>query len=324
MSDLANYYDSRERALELEGRGDWLMAAVEHWMCYQYGEHGEFTMLPDTSLGPDSLQRFKRLVKRLPYASLSKSTFITGCQCPKALWLYKNKYDRRHVSPEVQRKFDVGHAIGKLAQRLFPDGTDASKHGYERKLEVLQWQTPLEVPPLPFILRQNLWLRGTEHLVANRKASIYEAAFSRNGVFAAVDILTHTDGQWVAWEVKSSFDVHDVYLLDCALQYHVINHHVPLHDFALVYPDAEYANSLGIDLSQLTEDNCDIQRLFKTRSILDIVREMQPTVEQRLAALRPVLVQRSEPRTAMGEQCTAPYPCPFVRYCSEADDYCRR
>lgn len=38
MSDIVNYYDSFESAQRLEENGHLLHAAIEYWMCTQYGE----------------------------------------------------------------------------------------------------------------------------------------------------------------------------------------------------------------------------------------------------------------------------------------------
>jgi hypothetical protein len=58
---------------------------------------------------------------------LSKSTYIRGRQCTKALWLYKH---RRDLIPPVeagtQAIFDTGEAVGVLAQQLFPGGVDCT------------------------------------------------------------------------------------------------------------------------------------------------------------------------------------------------------
>ena len=68
----------------------------------------------------------KIISTHLKTATLSKSSFVMGCQCTKLMWQHKYKYAERKVSVETQSKFDRGHIIGELAQHLFPDGIDAS------------------------------------------------------------------------------------------------------------------------------------------------------------------------------------------------------
>ena len=58
---------------------------------------------------------------------LSKSTFIRGLQCKKLLYLYKNHYNLKDkVSSQTQAMFNQGNKVGLLAQKLFPNGADAS------------------------------------------------------------------------------------------------------------------------------------------------------------------------------------------------------
>ncbi len=320
MSDIGRYYGSFESAQELEANGNILNAAIEYWMCIQYAQHGEFPVVPDTSLESKAYDKLRKLQSRLPYAPLSKTTFIKGCQCLKSLWLYRNKYDQRFVPPEVQQKFNVGHIIGALAQQLFPSGFDASLFPHlQFRLNSLQERSPLQVPYLPYRLKQNLWLEQTQEAIKSKNQDIYEAAFTYDDVFAAVDILHVGDKGNVAYEVKSSFDVKDVFIHDCALQYYVMSQNIDLTDMFLLYPDENYVNSLGIGIDDLTIENCNVQELFIKKSILADVRALQSTVEKELKTIKPILSQRNEPKIAMSEHCSFPYECDFKRYCSGYD-----
>ena len=62
-----------------------------------------------------------RTVKRELY--LSKSKYLIGLQCPKALWIHYN--DKALISVPhagTAALFDQGHKVGLLAQKLFPGG----------------------------------------------------------------------------------------------------------------------------------------------------------------------------------------------------------
>ena len=122
----------------------------------------------------------------------------------------------------------------------------------------------------------------------------------------------------VAYEVKSSYDVKDVYIHDSALQYYVMSHNIGLSDMFLVYPDEEYVKSLGIEIDQLNENNCDVHRLFIKKSIIAEVLALQETINAELKQIKPVISQLTEPRINMGEQCEIPYVCDFQQYCTKA------
>lgn len=51
--------------------------------------------------------------------SLSKSQYIRGLQCEKALWLYKYQQELRKISQQSDMTMNAGISVGELAQGLF-------------------------------------------------------------------------------------------------------------------------------------------------------------------------------------------------------------
>ncbi|MGB1518469.1 MAG: hypothetical protein ACPG8K_05145 [Crocinitomicaceae bacterium] len=131
---------------------------------------------------------------------LSKSTFIKGMQCTKALYYHKHNRELRDELTAAQEAiFAQGTSVGELACQLFPGGVDCSPESYyEFQKAVIKTREEIE--------------KGTE--------IIYEAAFQFNGVLAALDILVKDKNGWKAYEVKSSTSVSYTYLLDASIQYY--------------------------------------------------------------------------------------------------------
>ena len=118
---------------------------------------------------------------------LSKSTFLKGCQCTKALYLSKhNRELREEPDASLQAIFTQGKKVGELAQQLFPGGVDC---------------TPVSVFDF-----QEAVVRTREEIAKGTKI-IYEAAFQFDGVLAVLDILVKDKSGWKAYEVKSSTSV---------------------------------------------------------------------------------------------------------------------
>lgn len=316
MSDIGNYYGAYEHAKYCEEQGDYLMAAVEYWSCVQIAQHGEFVYAPDWSLESEAVEKYPKLFRHIPRVPLSKTTIIKGCQCDKALWLYKNKYSERTISPELQKRFDCGHIIGELAQSLFPSGIDASKsHPALNDMRTLQTKTPLTIPKIPFHVKQHLWARETKNFIQNNLANIYEAAFIHDGVFVAADILHSTEKGYIVYEVKSSYDIRDVYLHDSALQYYIMSQSIQINDFCLVYLNEEYVSSLNFDISKCNKDNCDISKLFTIRSIFNEIISMQDIIPNEIKKCKDILALDCEPKCKIDEHCDSPYKCEFLEYC---------
>ena len=183
----------------------------------------------------------------------SKSGFMNGYQCPKRLYLYKNKYNLRdEISDAQQTVFSRGTEVGELAQQLFPNGVNAK-------------------PNTPFEYEKSA--RDTQRYIKEGHTVIYEAAFIFEGVLAAVDILVKTNDEWIAYEVKSSTSVKEPYITDTALQYHVITKSgVPLKDIFVVYINNEYVR-VG-DLQ--------IEKLFAMQSVLTDVIGMQNIITTKI------------------------------------------
>ena len=59
--------------------------------------------------------------------SISKSRFVSGVQCSKKIYFeYFRKDLKLPVTEATQQIFDLGHSVGNLAQKNFPNGKDAT------------------------------------------------------------------------------------------------------------------------------------------------------------------------------------------------------
>ena len=95
---------------------------------------------------------------------LSKTTFIKGIQCEKAVYYNKYRKDLRDdLSAAQKAMFAQGTSVGELACELFPGGVDCTPESYfDFQKAVIRTQEEIE--------------KGTK--------VIYEAAFQFNRVLA--------------------------------------------------------------------------------------------------------------------------------------------
>src|SRR6266550_3668046 len=97
-------------------------------------------------------------------ARLSKSRFVTGCQCHKLLWWTAHELQPDKV---LQDLFDQGRQVGEAARARYPGGVliDLPHHA------------------------------GAERVAATQKAldagapAIFEATFIADNTFVAIDVL---------------------------------------------------------------------------------------------------------------------------------------
>lgn len=232
-----------------------------------------------------------------PRHQLSKTTFMYGCQCPKRLWLNKFMPTAKDEPDEAQSAiFQGGTNVGLLAQQRFPNGVDASPETfYEYQKSVVK----------------------TAELIATGATIIYEAAFQFNGILCAIDILVKDNNKWYAYEVKGSTSAKPTFVQDAALQYYVItNSGLALEDIFIMHLNNEYVRYGELNL----------QELFIPTSVLEQVINLQPFITQKEIELKNVLKLQQPPIIEMGNQCSTPYDCNFMGYCStgkeiEPEDY---
>ncbi len=217
---------------------------------------------------------------------LSKTSYIKGLQCPKALYFYKHFPQLRDpISPAKQAMFTRGHDVGFLARKLFPGGKDATEKGGSRSAKAI---------------------KRTEELIAAGENIIYEAAFVYDEVLVLVDILVRDGDKWKAYEVKSSLRLSKAYYNDAALQYYVLNGYgLNVSDFSLVHLNGNYVRNGAVNLNEL----------FVVVSILKFAKEQLPQIIQKVNAHKDVLKAKEIPNVEIGEQCFFPYECDYRGQC---------
>jgi len=218
---------------------------------------------------------------------LSKSTFIRGVQCLKSLYLYKNRYFLRDkLSPGQLAKFKRGTDVGIFAQNLFPGGIDCK-------------------PKSPSQYRMSVE-KTAAILAGNTDGVIYEAAFQYNRVLILLDILVKENGKWNAYEVKSSLNISETYLMDSALQYYVLtNSDVEIIKFFLVHINPDYT----------FRDTLNIAELFNFVDVTDEAKKRQSYVGQQIEDEKQTLALKKSPPIEVGNHCNNPYPCDFIGHC---------
>jgi hypothetical protein len=219
---------------------------------------------------------------------LSKSQYLRGLQCPKALWLHRYRPDLKpDIPPARQYLFDSGREVGRLAQSYFQGGVEIVA-AYNRIEEAV---------------------RSTIIESRRKPAALFEAAaLTTDGAYSRIDIMCH-EGKAEAWdlvEVKSTTVVKDYHLDDMAFQ-----------RYTFVTAGYEIGNSflMHIDNTYVKRNTIDVFKLFRLNDCSDIVRERMSEVPDDLSRFKSILITSIEPEVAIGKHCTTPFDCDFIPYC---------
>ena len=226
--------------------------------------------------------------------NLSKTRYCTGLQCPKILWLDRNKSDEKNTSAVSQARFDEGARVGELAREYFGDHT-----------------------LIPYNDNKKIMLEETEHLLnkdlIKDNRTICEASFAAEDGFCSIDILrTINDGSnvaaWEIIEVKSSTDLKPQHLDDMAYQYYILTNSKGLKvtKVSLLHLNKHYERNGGLDL----------QKLFTLVDCTKEILEKQNEISANIKRIKEIAGAETEPDISIGKHCSAPYKCAYKQYCS--------
>lgn len=182
-------------------------------------------------------------------------------------------------------RFRVGHQVGDLAQRQYPDG--------------------VMIEPV-----DRNWaeaIRRTTDLVSSvNQTTLFEATFTYGGIMIRADILNPVEHGWHMIEVKSTTSVKEYHLEDVAIQ-------------------AWTARNAGLSLTKVSVQTIDsgwtyrgggnYDGLFKLESVEMHIAKAVASVPRWIDDAREVLERKVAPEIKMGAQCNDPFACPFQDFC---------
>ena len=223
------------------------------------------------------------------YKSISKSDYIKGLQCSKALWFSNYRKDLKlPIDEKAQSLFDTGNEVNDLARKYFAQGKKAAD-GY-------------------FDVEKSAHL--TKELINQGNQIIFEATaiIAADGSHARIDILRKSEipGKWNLIEVKGSTSVKDYHIDDMSFQYHV---------FSKAGYDIDKCLLMLVDNSYILQGEIDPHKFFKFEDISKQVLENQGEVDSCKSNLLKVLKGAEEPGIKIGDKCFKPFDCDYQHHC---------
>ena len=221
--------------------------------------------------------------------ALSKSRFMSGLQCELKLW--HDAYQRDLAAPpsvQQQAIFDVGSAVGELAQQRWPGGVEVGYKPWQRQPAIAKTQKLMDDPAVP---------------------AIYEAAFLAHNLYVRVDILARVPDGWDLIEVKSSTRPEkEVFLQDLSVQYWILQQlGIPVRHAGILVIDNTYVYPGG---------DYDLSQLFRFHEATEHCQEQADWVAREVERLHGVLALEDPPDISVGDHCFRPYDCPYYTHCS--------
>jgi predicted RecB family nuclease len=182
----------------------------------------------------------------------------------------------------------MGHEVGVLATKLYPAGLYVAEDYLHHPEAQKTTESALANPDVP---------------------AIFEGAFAFNDVRIRVDILQRLkNDRWNLIEVKSSTSAKEVYVVDAAIQYYVLNGAgLALDRAGILHLNNQYV----YDGAQL-----DLQQLFHFTDLTAEIGQRQFTIALQVENLKNVISTDSPPCISPSRHCLTPYKCEFWEHCT--------
>jgi hypothetical protein len=215
---------------------------------------------------------------------LTKSDYLRYLQCPKYLWLHKN---RKELEPEIsetqQALFDQGYEVESYAQKLFPSGVEVNEFFKKGCIE-------------------------TQRLIQNKQEIIFQAHAMPSQLYAKADILHFNEdtNKWDLYEVKSSTEVKPEHIPDIAFQKIAFERDgIMIGKTYLIHINKDFVR----------EGEIDPKKLLKIKDLTQEAENLRQITETDIPKALAIIKQPQEVQIQIGKQCKNPYECPFKEHC---------
>jgi CRISPR/Cas system-associated exonuclease Cas4 (RecB family) len=265
VSFVSLWYFFRESQLFTTRRPDWFFEA--HWIDITLVETCQVFWV---------VSNYKR---NHSMATISKTTYLTYTQCPKAFWLAEYQPDlAAPPDPAAQRRLRAGQEVDKRARDLFPNG----------RLIPYRPQ-PADMTTL------------TAEAIAGGAETLFQATLAAADLLIKADILTRTASSWHLIEVKSatSYKATD-HLPDVAFQLYVLRQAgLPVTQVSLMHLNKACRYP-------------DLADLFTLTDVTAAAEAELAAVKTAVSHLRHLNTQPTPPDVGIGRHCA---DCPFRDHC---------
>lgn len=225
--------------------------------------------------------------------TLSKSRFLSGLQCQKALWLSVHRPElAAEMEPARRAVIEAGNEVGRAAHALFPGGVLVDEPYWRHEAGVERTRQLVQDPEVP---------------------AIFEAAFEHAGVRIRVDVLERLGrgGERSAWglrEVKASTGLKDHHVPDVAVQRFVLEGAgLAIPSVELVHVNGEFVRGPG---------PIDWQRFFTRQDVTEQAVAFQRALPRSVAEMQALLGEPDAPEVEPSGHCFEPWECGCWAHCT--------
>lgn len=221
---------------------------------------------------------------------INKSKYCGFCQCPKSVWLKKNKNEEYVSDSAALERMASSTEICELQRGVFGRFVDVTEKVSDKN-------------------KTDQLIKETERLLKSKAKVLCKASFEFDGAYCVVDMLKREDGGFSLYRTKSSTTAnHHSYMVELAYQKYILQK---------CGINVVSVNVINVNTSYKFNGILNIKKLFKITNVDEHVNLELDKVENNIKNLKEVLELESEPEIGFSSGCHNPYPCGFWKYCSK-------
>ncbi|MDD4409779.1 MAG: DUF2779 domain-containing protein [Candidatus Pacebacteria bacterium] len=217
---------------------------------------------------------------------LSKTQFLYYLQCPKYLWLYKNKKELLKAEDDIKYKQLQGEDVEFWVYGNYESGIDCKTDGS--------------------IFDD---IDKTKEVLRSKPTVLIQPSFFDGDLFCRNDLLVFdvSSCSWDLIEIKATTKVEDIHIIDLAFQKQCLSNCGLEIGRAYVY---------CINNKYIRKGEIDPEKLILKEDVTDRVNFIEMSTRQRIEdALSFIEATHDEPDVRIIKQCSNPYDCGFLDYC---------
>lgn len=220
---------------------------------------------------------------------INRAKYCSYCQCPKSVWLKKNKNEEFVVDKSVSDRASSSNEICELECKLFGKVVDVTAVAGGTDPEIL--------------------VAKTKELIEKGVKVISKAAVEYDGAYAVIDILKKEKSGYSMYRTKSSTSPnHHSYIVEVSYNKYILQKcGIDVVGTYVINVNTKYHHKRRLHLNQL----------FKITSVEELVADEIVRVEDNIKGLKEILDMESEPDIDLNTGCHSPFDCGFWKYCSK-------
>ena len=221
---------------------------------------------------------------------INKSKYCAFCQCPKMVWLKKNKNEEYVSDSAALDRMASSNEICQLQRAVFGRFTDVTEKVTDKNNT------------------EQLILKTTE-LIKKGVKVLCKPSFQFDDCYCVVDMLKKEQNGYSLFRTKSSTTAnHHAYMVELAYQKYILQK---------CGINVVSVNVINVNTNFKFKGVLNLKKLFKITNVDELVNLEFETVETNIKNLKEVLELEVEPEINFHAGCHNPYPCGFWKYCSK-------